>query len=143
MIRSLLAIALTLTLAFAIPSFSEEPGGCVHACQAGKFEMTHATGTLYCVGCALKQQYGAKIDCDKGGHQLAIKVTKCEDYCGEAKPALVGKTLFFLPTDAAMKIDPMKQYGATVTLSGRYYFDSGVIEPEDVKVESDETVKKG
>jgi len=140
--KIILAIALTLALS-STASFAEEPGGCMHACQAGKFEMTHATGTLYCVGCELKSTMGAKVDCDKGGHQLAIRVTKCEDYCGEEKTGLVGTTLFFLPTEAAMKIDPVKNYGKTVTLSGRYYFAAGVIEPEEVKIVIEEEEKKG
>jgi len=140
--KFILSIIVALTLA-STSAFSEEPGGCPHACKPNQYEMTHATGTLYCVGCALKEQFGSKADCEKGGHQLAIKVTKCEDYCGEEKAGLIGTTLFFLPTEATLKIDPVKNYGKTVTLSGRYYFTAGVIEPEEVKIVTDDAEKKG
>jgi len=130
-------------MTFAASSFAEEPGhACPHACKPGAFEMTHATGTLYCVGCALKSEFGAKVDCGKSGHLMAIKVTKCEDYCGDEKAALVGATLMYLPTEATKAIDGYKHYGATVTLSGRYYFATGVIEPEEVKFAAEEG-KKG
>jgi hypothetical protein len=138
-----LALALALAFSFTLVSFAgEKGGGCKHACKPGSFEMTRATGTLFCIGCAMKSQYGAKVDCGKSGHQMAIKVTKAEDYCGDAKPALVGTTLMFLPTETTLALDMAKNYGATITLSGRYYFETGVIEPEELKVAT-EDVKKG
>lgn len=139
-----LLLALTVVMAFALPLFAEEAEGhaCVHACQPGKFEMTHATGVIYCVNCALKAESGADVDCGKTGHKMALKTTKVVDFCGEEKADKVGMTLFFLDNDASKPL--MKAVvGTEYTISGRLFENLPVMQVEEITVVAEHGKEEG
>jgi len=128
-------IALGLSLMVSLPSFAGEEEGhaCVHACQPGKFEMTHATGVIYCVNCALKAESGADVDCAVTGHKMALKTTKVVDFCGEEKADKVGMTLFFLDNDASKPL--MKAVvGTEYTISGRLFENLPIMQVEEITI---------
>lgn len=139
MSSSLLALALALSLATSLPVFAGEGEGhvCKHACQPGKFEMVHATGTLFCVNCALKAECGADVDCAKVGHRMALKVTKLVDYCGETKADKAGKTLFFLDNAGAKPLLTGTP-GSKYTVSGKLFENVPMIQVEELVVLKEE-----
>ena len=79
------------------------------------------TGTLICMGCALKKAYSANAQCSIYGHQHALKTAK-------------GKIYTFLPNDKSKDLIAGKaEKSAKITVTGTIFPQSQIIDVKDAK----------
>lgn len=94
------------------------------------------TGTNYCVGCALKTDADAKANCKVYGHKHALKVDQLMDETMIIFPEFTGLTLFYLENEKSTKLIN-DNHGKRITVHGKLYLDTRVLEVESFEYEGD------
>ncbi|MBI2844662.1 MAG: hypothetical protein HYX78_14810 [Armatimonadetes bacterium] len=93
----------------------------LNAADSNKPKDVTLTGTLICMGCELKTQYGAKAQCNVYGHDHALK-------------AADGKIYTFLPNDNSKDLIAGKaDKSAKITVTGTLFPGSQIVDVKDVK----------
>lgn len=145
--RGMLVLAMALSLgAFAADDAPAAPApadaAAAPAPEAEKPLAVTVTGANYCLIAA----YGgdaAKPAPNAQGFKNALKVATVAGADGKEIAGLAGKTLHYLPTEAAAPLSAGEEnVGKTVTVKGQLYQDAGVIVVESFEAKAGDALEE-
>lgn len=125
-------------LAFAVSLFALGRTGVAqdayqHEGQLGKWINANVVGTNYCVGCALKKDFGAGAQCSVYGHQHALAVNQVVGPDGKELNEWKGTTLFYLENDPSTALIN-QHHGEKLSVHGKIYVVPRVLEVTSFEV---------